>query len=100
MQLEKKLNFEQHLSKVEPKVNQIIGIIRKLQNVLSRLALIYKSLIRSHLDYVDIIHDKAFNESFYAKLESLQNNATMAITGAITGSSIEKIYEEPGFQSP
>ena len=57
------------------------------------------SLIRPHLDYGDIIYDKAFNESFYAKLESLQYNATLAVTGAIKGSSTEKIYEELGLQS-
>ena len=30
MQLDKKLNFEEHLEKVESKVNKTIGIIRKL----------------------------------------------------------------------
>ena len=51
-----------------------IGIIRKLQNVLPRLTLltIYKSFIRPHLDYGDIIYEKAFNEFFHVKLESLQ----------------------------
>ena len=101
MQLDKKLNFEEHLNKVESKVNKTIGIIRKLQNVLPRSALltIYKSFIRPHLDYGDIIYDKAFNESFHAKLESLQYNTTLAITGAIRGSSTEKIYEELGLES-
>ena len=33
MQLDKKLNFEEHFQKVESKVNKTIGIIRKLQNV-------------------------------------------------------------------
>ena len=72
MQLDRKLNFEEHLSKVESKVNKTIGIIRKLQNVLPRSALItiYKLFIRPHLDYGDIIYDKTFNESFHAKLES------------------------------
>ena len=36
---------------------------------------------------------------FHAKLESLQYNATMVITGAIRGSSTEKIYEELGLES-
>ena len=101
MQLDKKLNFEEQLKKVESNVNKTIGIIRKLQNVLPRSALltIYKSFIRPHLDYGDIIYDKAFNESFHAKLESLQYNATLAITGAIKGSSTEKIYEELGLES-
>ena len=44
MQLDKKLNFEEHFSKVESKVNKAIDIIRKRQNVLPRSALltIYK----------------------------------------------------------
>ena len=42
------------------------------------------------------IYDKAFNKSGHAKLESLQNNATLAITAAIRGSSNEKIYEALG----
>ena len=83
MQLDKKLKFQEQLKKVESNVNKTIGIIRKLQNILPRSVLltIYKSLIRPHLDYGDIIYDKAFNESFHAKLESLQYNATLAITG-------------------
>ena len=70
MQLDKKLHFEEHLNKVESKVNKTIGIIRKLQNVLRRSALltIYKSFIRPHLDYGDIICDKAFN-SFMAEAD-------------------------------
>ena len=101
MQLDKKLNFEEQLKKVESNVNKTIGIIRKLQNILPRSALltIYKSLIRPHLDYGDIIYDKAFNESFHAKLESLQYDTTLAITGAIRWSSTEKIYEELDLES-
>ena len=61
MQLDKKLNFEEHLSKVESKGNKTISIIRKLQNVLPRSALltVYKSFIRPHLDYGNIIYGKA-----------------------------------------
>ena len=101
MQLDKKLNFEEHLRKVESKVNTVIGIIRKLQSAIPRSALltIYKSFARPHLDYGDILYDKAFNESFHAKLESLQYNASLAITGAIRGSSTEKLYEELGLES-
>ena len=47
----------------------------------------------------DIIRDKALNEVFHAKLESLQYNATLTITGAIRGPSTEKIYEELGLAS-
>ena len=101
MQFDKKLNFEEHLIKIESKVNETVGIIRKLQNILPRSAIltIYTSFIRPHLDYWYIIYDKKFNESFHAKLESLQNNATLAITGAIRGSSTEKMCEELGLES-
>ena len=99
MQLDTKLNFEEHLNKVESKANKTIGITCKLQNIFpgSALLTIYKSFIRPHLDYGDIIYDKAFNESF--QLESLQYNATLTTTIAIRGSSTEKIYEELGLES-
>ena len=51
-----------------------------------------------HKDYKDIIYDKAFNESFYAKLESLQCNTTPVITEATGGSSSEKSHEKRGLQ--
>ena len=74
MQLDKKLNFKEHLNKVESKVNKTIGIIHRLQKVLPRSAILttYKSFIRPHVDYGNIIYDKTFNQSFHAKLESLQ----------------------------
>ena len=33
MQLDKKLNFVEHLEKVESEINKTVGVIRKLQNV-------------------------------------------------------------------
>ena len=70
--LDRKLNFDKNLRNIQSKVNRIIGIIRSLQNVLPRSTLwtIYKSFARSHLDYGDIIYDKAYNGSFKSKLKS------------------------------
>ena len=47
------------------KVNKSIGLLRKLQNTLPRPSLltIYKSFIRPHLDYSDIIYDQAHDAS-------------------------------------
>ena len=84
------------LAKLNQRNNKTIGIIHKLHD---RHSYNLKSLIRSHLDYGDVIYDKAFNESFHAKLESLQYDTTLAITGAIRWSSTEKIYEELGLGS-
>ena len=40
-----------------------------------------------------------FNNSVLRKLESIQYNAALAITGAMRGSSREKNYQELGFES-
>ena len=63
------------------------------------LVTIYKAFIRPHLDYGDVLYDQAFNNSFHAKMESIQYNACLAITGAIRGTSREKIYQELGLES-
>ena len=41
-----------------------------------------------------ILYDQAFNNSFKEKLESIQYNARLALTGAIRGTSKEKICQE------
>ena len=60
---------------------------------------IYKSFIRSQLDYADVIYDQPSNISFCDKLESIQYNAALAITGAIRGTSKVKLYKKIGLQS-
>ena len=45
---------------------------------------IFKSFLIPQLDYGDVIYDRAFNQSFQNKLESVQYNAALAITGTIT----------------
>ena len=54
---------------------------------------------RPHLDYGDIIYDQAYNASFHQKLDSIQYNAALAITGAIRGTSKEKLYDELGLET-
>ena len=73
----------------------------KLQNNLPRapLVTVYKSFVRPHLDYGDILYDQAFNNFFHERLESIQYNAALAITGAVRGSSREKLYQELSFES-
>ena len=101
MFLDVKLNFQGHLKSIFNKVNKTIGLLRKLRNTLSRLPLltIYKSCIRPHLDYGDIIYDQAYNVLFHQELESIQYNSALAITGAIRGTSTEKLYNELGLKT-
>ena len=99
--MDNRLTFDEHLTNVSNKISKTIGLLRKLQNILPRPALltIYKCFIRPHLDYGDIIYDQAYNLSFHQKLESIQYNAALALTGAIRGSSREKLYQELGLES-
>ena len=101
MFLDKKLNFGEYLKYVTNKVSKSIGLLLKLQMILTRRSVvtIYKSFIRPHLEYGDIIFDQAFDNSFHDKSESIQYNASLAMTGAIRSTSKEKLYEELGFES-
>ena len=65
----------------------------------SSLLTLYKTFIRSRLDYAYIIYDQAYNSAFPDKLQSIQYNACLVITGAIRGTSAEKIYQELGPES-
>ena len=75
--------------------------MRKLNLLLppSSLLTVYKCFIRPHLDYGDVIYDQPNLSSLTNKIESVQYNAALAITGAIRGTSKEKLYQELGFES-
>ena len=76
-------------------------LLRKLSKKRPRQALvtIYKAFIRPHLDYGDILYDKLNNEIFINKIEKAQYDAALPITGAIRGTSREKLYAELGLES-
>ena len=99
--LDSKLTFEEHCKTILSETNRTLGRLRKIQSLLPRAALItiYKAFVRPHLDYGDVLYDQAFNVSFHEKLESTQYNACLALTGAILGTSKEKIYQKLGLES-
>ena len=96
MLLDSRLNLNDHEQSKTNKCYKIIGLIKKLSIHLPREALlqIYKSFVRPNLDYGDIIFDKPNNESFKSRIESIQYKACVAITGAIQGTSRERLYRE------
>ena len=99
--LDVKLNFVEHIKNITQKISKTIGLLRKFQPVLPRSSLltIYKTFTRSQLDFGDVIYDLAYNSSFHEKLESIQCNGCLAITGIIRGTSSEKLYQELGLES-
>ena len=85
--LDSKLNFSGHINEKIKKPTKGINVIRKMNLSLpqSSLLTIYKSFVRPHLDYGDVIYDKPNNSSLSDKIENVQYNAVLAITGAIRG---------------
>ena len=86
---------------------------------LKALLQIYKSYIRAHQDYYDVIDHKQTHDEFYSKhyseraksepvitnseftnkIESVQYNAVLAITGCVRETSREKLFSELGLAS-
>ena len=65
--------------KKSKKCNKLIGLLK--QNVsCNALVTIYKSFIRPHFKYGDILYDKPNNQNFQNKIEKDQYNASLANT--------------------
>ena len=94
------MNFNERIESKVTKYNNIIELIKKLSLTLSikNLLTIYKSFVRSNLDYVHIMYDN-LHESFKSKVEMVQYIAALIINGAFKGTSRDKIYQELGFES-
>ena len=95
------LTFEELLKVITTKVNKTVGLLQKLQKTLSSpiLMTVHKYFMRPHLEYGDVICDEAYNETFHQKLESIQYNTWVAVSGAIRGSSRENFYRELDLES-
>ena len=68
MILDTKLDFRLHLKNVQNKVNKTKGLLHKVQDTFPRrtsLISIFKSFVRPHLYYGDIIYDQTFNTWFH-----------------------------------
>ena len=72
--LDTKLTFSEHINGKIKKAAKGISVIKKLNVVLPRSSLltIYKSFIRPHLDYGDVIYDQPNNNRLSEKIESIQ----------------------------
>ena len=90
-----------HINGKIKKATKGINIIRKMKLSLPRSSLltIYKSFVRPHQNYGDVIYDQPNNSSLSDEIVSVQYNAVLAITSAFSGTSKEKLYQELGFES-
>ena len=105
------LYFEKHLNEKIIKAKKNIRLLKHLSKFLPLKTLdqMYKTLVRSHLDYCDviyhnppIIHQPPLGmtlNSLMEKVQKIQYQAALAITGAWQGSSRSKIYDELGWET-
>ena len=109
--IDSRLSFEKHLNEKIIKVKKKFGILKHLSKFLPLKTLdqMYKALIRPHLDYCDIIYHIPSRQnqpplgvtlnSAMEKVERIQYQSALAISGAWHGSSRTKLYEELGWES-
>ena len=78
----------------------MIGVIKRLSinHPRDTLLRLYKSFIRPHLDYRDIIYDISHNKSFEDKT-NIKYKTCIAITFVIQRTSREHLYHELGLES-
>ena len=109
--LDSKLSFSTLIKEVITKTRKSIGLLKFLSKYLPRHTLneLFKLYVRPHLEYGDVIYHipakvcefsgNTILSSSMEKLESVQNSAALAVTGAWRGTSREKLYAELGWES-
>ena len=93
------------------KQKRLIGILKHLSQYLLQKTIdqMYKIFIRPHLDYCDVIyHTPHLTNPFESsitlnalrkRVEKIQYQAALAITGTWQGTSRKKLYDELGWES-
>ena len=109
--LDSRLSFEKHINEKIMKSKKNVGILKHLSKFLPLKTLdqMYKAIVHSHLDYCDIIYHIPSHQnqaplgvtlnSLMEKVERIQYQSALAISGAWQGSSRTKLYEELGWES-
>ena len=90
--LDESLNFSYHIKEQISKAMKGTGIIKKLSKTFPQHSLI---TIYNNIYLWDLPNNEILNQ----KIERIEYNAALAITGAIKGTSQSKFYNELGFQA-
>ncbi|CAH2088263.1 unnamed protein product [Euphydryas editha] len=94
--LDPKLTFEEHIKYISKNAHTGLNVIRSLCGVTwgadpKILSILYKSIVRSHLDYSSLAY---MNSSHVNKLDILQNKALRIISGAMCSTPIRAMEVE------
>ena len=109
--LDPKLTFNSHINEKIVNARKGIGILKCLSSYVPTKTLdqIYKMFVRPHLDYCDIIyHTPSISNPYFSnqklassmeRIERIQYQAGLAVTGCWQGSNRNSLYEELGWES-
>ena len=97
-----KLNYIAHVEYLKKKCNKAMNVLRVLAHSdsgadQSTLLHLYRSLIRSKLDYGCIVYGSAC-PSYLVKLDPIQNQALRLCLGAFSSSHIDSLHIEANEQ--
>ena len=105
--LDPAISFGKHLNEKIMNAKKNLGIIKYLSKCLplKTLGQMYKTLVRSHLDYCDVIYHIPSKQdqlggvlnSLMEKAERIQYQPALPITGAWQVSNHSKLYDELGW---
>ena len=94
------MSWTDHINDICQKCNKRLDIIHKMRCILPRLYIekLYKSFIRSLLDYTDVRYDNCckFDTD---KLENVQCRACIIATGVIRLTKHETLLQEVGLET-
>ena len=96
----KDLRFHEHINIICHKVNKTLSPLYPIAKHIPRPILdqIYKTYVRPHFDYADIIYDGHITVQDANRLETLQNRAARLITGGLFRTSTNKLMTELGWE--
>ena len=97
--LDSKLQWTDHVQNTLNRVSKTLNSMKRIRWLVPRHALekVYKSLIRSVIDYGDVIYSN-ISQNLSQKLEKLQRDAGLTCTGAIRLTSHENLLKELGWE--
>ena len=97
---DKKLSFIPHIKKLKTKCLQALNLLKVLSSTdwgsdSSTLLKLYRSLIRSKLDYGSIVYGSA-RKSYLQMLDTIHHQGLRLALGAFRTSPVESLYAEAG----
>lgn len=97
----KDLRYKEHVNKIIRKVNITLSPIYPVAKFLTRSVLdqIYKTYVRPHFDYCDIIYDGHITTYDAIRLERLQNRAARLVTWTHFRTPTDKLKEDLGWEN-